>query len=39
LEKRWAELISTTLQVEMANMALVGEIDRLNAKEAELAGV
>jgi hypothetical protein len=39
LEKRWAELISGSLQVEMANTALVGEIERLNLKEAEMAGL
>lgn len=39
LEKRWTELISGSLQIEMANTALVGEIDRLNLKEAEMAGL
>jgi hypothetical protein len=39
LEKRWTELISGSLQIELANVALVGEIDRLNLREAELAGV
>jgi pre-mRNA-splicing factor SPF27 len=39
LEKRWTELISGALQIELANVALVGEIDRLNLREAELAGL
>ncbi|KAF5382898.1 hypothetical protein D9757_006292 [Collybiopsis confluens] len=37
LETRWTELISSILQIEMANVALDAEIDRLNKKEAELA--
>nr|BAC78620.1 hypothetical protein [Coprinopsis cinerea] len=37
LETRWTELISNILQIEMANIALDAEIDRLNQKEAELA--
>ncbi|KAF5336881.1 hypothetical protein D9611_003186 [Ephemerocybe angulata] len=37
LETRWTELISNILQIEMANIALDAEIDRLNKKEAELA--
>ena len=37
LETRWTELISGVLQIEMANVALDAEIDRLNKKEAELA--
>ncbi|KIK71308.1 hypothetical protein GYMLUDRAFT_326273 [Collybiopsis luxurians FD-317 M1] len=37
LETRWTELISSVLQIEMANVALDAEIDRLNKKEAELA--
>jgi len=37
LETRWTELISSVLQVEMANVALDAEIERLNKKEAELA--
>jgi hypothetical protein len=39
LEKRWTELISGTLQIDMANAALVGEIDKLNLREAEMAGM
>jgi len=39
LETRWTELISSVLQIEMANVALDAEIDRLNKKEAELADV
>jgi pre-mRNA-splicing factor SPF27 len=38
LETRWTELISSVLQIEMANVALDAEIERLNRKEAELAG-
>ncbi|KAF5368326.1 hypothetical protein D9758_002341 [Tetrapyrgos nigripes] len=37
LETRWTELISSVLQIEMANVALDGEIDKLNKKEAEMA--
>ncbi|KAH6917544.1 Pre-mRNA-splicing factor SPF27 [Coprinopsis sp. MPI-PUGE-AT-0042] len=37
LETRWTELISNILQIEMANIALDAEIDRLNQREAELA--
>ncbi|KAF9036488.1 breast carcinoma amplified sequence 2 [Hymenopellis radicata] len=37
LETRWTELISSVLQIEMANVALDAEIDRLNKREAELA--
>ncbi|KAJ3500312.1 hypothetical protein NLJ89_g9856 [Agrocybe chaxingu] len=37
LETRWTELISSVLQIEMANVALDAEINRLNKKEAELA--
>ncbi|TEB12115.1 breast carcinoma amplified sequence 2 [Coprinellus micaceus] len=37
LETRWTELISSILQIEMANTALDVEIDRLNKREAELA--
>ncbi|KII93640.1 hypothetical protein PLICRDRAFT_99527 [Plicaturopsis crispa FD-325 SS-3] len=39
LETRWTELISSVLQIEMANVALDAEVDRLNKKEAELADV
>jgi hypothetical protein len=39
LEKRWTELISGSLQIEIANAALIGEIDRLNLRESEMAGV
>jgi len=39
LETRWTELISSVLQIEMANVALEGEIDRLTKKEAELAAL
>ncbi|KAI0724299.1 breast carcinoma amplified sequence 2 [Cerioporus squamosus] len=37
LETRWTELISSILQIEMANVALEVEIDRLNKREVELA--
>ncbi|ESK98468.1 pre-mrna-splicing factor spf27-like [Moniliophthora roreri MCA 2997] len=37
LETRWTELISGVLQIEMANVALDAEVDRLNKREAELA--
>ncbi|KAG7450246.1 breast carcinoma amplified sequence 2 [Guyanagaster necrorhizus] len=37
LETRWTDLISNVLQIEMANVALDAEIDRLNRREAELA--
>lgn len=39
LETRWTELISNVLQIEMANVALEGEIERLSKKEAELAAM
>ncbi|KZT06367.1 breast carcinoma amplified sequence 2 [Laetiporus sulphureus 93-53] len=37
LETRWTELISSILQIEMANVALEVEIARINKAEAELA--
>ncbi|KAH9921985.1 breast carcinoma amplified sequence 2 [Epithele typhae] len=37
LETRWTELISSILQIELANVALEVEIDRLNRREVELA--
>ncbi|KAH9853141.1 breast carcinoma amplified sequence 2 [Lenzites betulinus] len=37
LETRWTELISSILQIEMANVALEVEIDRINKREVELA--
>jgi pre-mRNA-splicing factor SPF27 len=37
LETRWTELISSMLQIEMANVALDAEIDQLNKREADLA--
>ncbi|KAH7883817.1 breast carcinoma amplified sequence 2 [Phlebopus sp. FC_14] len=39
LETRWTELLSNILQIEMANVALDVEVDRLNKKEAELANI
>ena len=39
LETRWTELISSVLQIEMANVALEAELDRLGKKEVELAGL
>ena len=38
METRWTELISNILQIEMANVALEVEIERLNRTEAELSG-
>ncbi|KAM6497944.1 Pre-mRNA-splicing factor SPF27 [Amanita muscaria] len=37
LETRWTELISNILQIEMANLALETEVERLGGKEADLA--
>ncbi len=37
LEKRWTELISSVLQIEMANVALEAEIAQLDKKAEELA--
>lgn len=37
LETRWTELISSVLQIEMANVALDAEVERVNQREAELA--
>ncbi|TFK57469.1 breast carcinoma amplified sequence 2 [Heliocybe sulcata] len=39
LETRWTELISSVLQIEMANAALEADINQLNKKEAELAAL
>lgn len=39
LETRWTELISSVLQIELANVALDAEIERLNKKETDLADV
>ncbi|PSR71267.1 hypothetical protein PHLCEN_2v12781 [Hermanssonia centrifuga] len=39
LETRWTELISSVLQIEMANVALEAEIDRLGKREVELASL
>ncbi|KAJ7630624.1 breast carcinoma amplified sequence 2 [Roridomyces roridus] len=36
LETRWTELISSVLQIELANVALDNEVNMLNAREAEL---
>jgi len=36
LETRWTELLSSILQIEMANVALEGEVERLQAKEGEM---
>ncbi|KAG8932812.1 hypothetical protein FRC03_010266 [Tulasnella sp. 419] len=36
LETRWTELISGTLQLELANVALEGEIDELRRRDLEL---
>ena len=37
LKTRWTVLISSILQIEMANVALEAEIDRLNKREVDLA--
>lgn len=39
LETRWTELISSVLQIEMANVALEVELDKLSKKEVELASL
>ena len=39
LETRWTELLSSVIQIEMANVALDAEIDRLNKEEAEKAAM
>lgn len=36
LETRWTELLSSILQIEMANIALEGEIERLGTKAGEM---
>ncbi|KAI9512342.1 breast carcinoma amplified sequence 2 [Russula earlei] len=38
LESRWTELISSMLQIELANVALEAEVARLSKRETELAG-
>jgi hypothetical protein len=37
LESRWTELISSILQIELANVALEAEVARLSKRETELA--
>ena len=39
LETRWTELLSSILQIEMANIALEGEVDRLRGQEGEMASM
>ena len=39
LETRWTELISSVLQIEMANVALEAELNDLGKKEVELASL
>ncbi|KAG8908546.1 hypothetical protein FRB99_005906 [Tulasnella sp. 403] len=39
LEKRWTELISAVLQLELANVAMEGEIEELRRKDADLGNV
>ncbi|KAH9005973.1 breast carcinoma amplified sequence 2 [Lactarius hatsudake] len=39
LENRWTELISSILQIELANVALEAEVARLNKRETELASI
>ncbi|KAG1723063.1 breast carcinoma amplified sequence 2 [Suillus occidentalis] len=36
---QWTELITSNLQIEMANVVLDAGVDRLNKKEAELASM
>ncbi|KAI9572742.1 breast carcinoma amplified sequence 2 [Boletus coccyginus] len=36
LETRWTELLSSILQIEMANVALEGEVERLHTREGEM---
>ncbi len=38
LESRWTELISSILQIELANVALEAEVAHLSKRETELAG-
>ena len=38
MEHRYVELISSVLQIEMANVALEAEIERLTTREIELSG-
>ena len=38
LEHRYVELISSVLQIEMANVALEAEIERLTTREVDLSG-
>jgi pre-mRNA-splicing factor SPF27 len=37
-ESRWTELISSILQIELANVALEAEVARLSKRETELSG-
>ena len=39
LETRWTELISSVLQIEMANVALEAELGELSQREVELASL
>lgn len=39
LETRWTELISSVLQIEMANVALEAEIGRLRGKAEDMEGM
>lgn len=39
LETRWTELISNVLQIELANIALEAEVERLGRRETDLSGV
>ncbi|KAJ3519697.1 hypothetical protein NM688_g9262 [Phlebia brevispora] len=39
LETRWTELISSVLQIEMANVAQEAELEKLGKKEVELASL
>jgi pre-mRNA-splicing factor SPF27 len=39
LETQWTNLISSVLQIEMANVALEAELERLHLKESELGEI
>jgi len=39
MERKWTDLISTVLQLELANSALESEVEGLNAKEQELSAI
>lgn len=39
LERKWTDLISTVLQLELANASLESEVEGLKAKEMELKSI